>query len=318
MMVQSKTYIKLRNILFNMLVCLITLALLGIGLMSAVTHGQINLASGDGKLIITSRNSQNVKSSLSGEIVLPVRSDVFFILVIGNDYRPGVEGKRADSIHLIGINPTEKSASIINFPRDTNVAIPGYGNNKINAANAFGGSELTAATLEQLTGVAISYTLETDFAGFTSLIDALGGLTVTVDQAMQDSNSGSDFSPGDIQMGGASALAYSRDRHSFVIGDLQRSENQGQLLIFALREMQNVKNKSTNKFEAAYAISQHVQMKNLALADVFYMMELASEIKLENISNITVPWAGSEKLAPRASDLFNDFKDNGVINTYAP
>ena len=47
-------------------------------------------------------------------------------------------------------------------------------------------------------------------------------------------------------------------------------------------------------------------------------MELASDLKPSEVSNITVPWQGSEKLAPKATDLFNDFKDNAVINTYIP
>ena len=301
------------------LAILVTVSLGALTFLSAVSHGEIKLASGKGKIILTARKSDVAPATIAGlDESLPVPSDTFFVLVIGNDYRPGVEGKRADSIHLLGINPKEKKASMINFPRDTNVAIPGHGTNKINAANAFGGSELTAKTLEQLTGVSISYTLETDFAGFTVLIDSLGGLDVNVEKAMKDSNSGSNFSPGVTHMNGATALSYSRDRHSFPIGDLQRSQNQGHLLIAALTEMQTKKNSTTSKFEAAYAITKNVQLKNLSLSDVYYLMELASDLKPADVSNITVPWAGSEKLAPKANDLFNDFKDNGIINTYTP
>ena len=82
--------------------------------------------------------------------------------------------------------------------------------------------------------------------------------------------------------------------------------------------MQNVKNSTPNKFESAFAITQHIQLKNLSLSDIFFMMELATEINIDNISNITVPWQGSNTLAPRASDLFNDFKDNAIIDTYVP
>ena len=294
---------------------LITISLLAISVLSATTHGQINLASSN-KIVITARNVNLNKNSIQNNSVLPVNSDVFFVLVIGNDYRPGVDGKRADAIHLIGVNPTANKVSMLDFPRDTNVNIPGHGKNKINAANAFGGSELTAQTIEQLTGVKISYTLETDFAGFIGLINSLGGLEVTVDRPMHDKGSGSNFDPGTIHMDGGAALAFSRDRHSFTTGDLERSRNQGQLLIYALREMQNVKNKTQNKFEAAYLISKNIQLTNLSLSDVFYMMELASDIKIEEISNITVPWQGSNTLAPIANDLFNDFKDNAIIDTY--
>lgn len=310
---------NISKIIGTCIAVIITLSLITLGFMSAITHGQISLASGKTKIIITSRKSITPPANSPGlDESLPIPSDVFFVLVIGNDYRPGVEGKRADSIHLLGINPKEKKASMINFPRDTNVAIPGHGNNKINAANAYGGSELTAKTLEQLTGVSISYILETDFAGFTTLIDTLGGIDVNVEKSMHDSNSGSDFEPGTIHMNGATALSYSRDRHSFPIGDLQRSQNQGHLLLAALSQMETNQSSTTSKFEAAYAITKNVQLKNLSLSDVFYLMELASDLNPSEVSNITVPWQGSEKLAPKAKDLFNDFKDNGIIDSYVP
>lgn len=247
---------------------------------------------------------------------LPTPDSVFFVLAIGNDYRPGVEGRRADAIHVIAVNPELNKASIINFPRDTNVAIPGKGRNKINAANAYGGSALTAQTLEELMGISISYILEVDFAGFTGLVNDLGGLDVEVTQPMNDKNSGTNFSPGVVRMNGDQALAFSRDRYSFSNGDISRTSNQGVVLIAALREMGVERKSVTSKFEAASLIAKNASLTNLTLRDLFFLMEEASQVDADDVANITVPWSGSNTLAPSANDLFADFKDNAVIDTY--
>lgn len=285
---------------------------------SAFTYGYISTSKGNPTIVVSKRNSSPTmfSSTRIHGTFLPTSPDVFFVLVIGNDYRPGVEGKRADAIHLLGINPVEEKVTILNFPRDTNVAIPGYGKNKINAANAYGGSELTAKTLEQLTGVSIKYVLEADFAAFTDLVDDLGGIDVTVEKSMMDKNSGTNFSPGVISMSGSKALAFTRDRYSFADGDLSRSQNQGKVLIAALAEMKKSKTSLSSRFESAALIAKHLKLTNLSLRDVFFLMQQAEKINPESITNLLVPWSGSNTLAPKATQLFADFKDNAILDTY--
>lgn len=286
--------------------------------LSAFTFGSVKVPRNDSALKITKRtpSSSAQKYGKINGTFLPTPSNVFFVLAIGNDYRPGVEGARADAIHLIGINPTDKKVTVINFPRDTTVAIPGHGNNKINAANAYGGSALTAQTLEQLTGVSISYILEANFAAFTGLVDDLGGIDVTVEKSMHDSNSGSNFEPGVVHMNGAQALSFSRDRHTFAIGDLQRSENQGAVLIAALAEMKKSKTTVASRFTSAAFMAKHLNLTNLSLRDLYFLMEQAEKIDPANITNVVVPWSKSNTLAPKANDLFADFKDNASLDTY--
>lgn len=272
------------------------------------------------KITITARNENSRAKTLKDLVgsFYPTQSGVFFVLVIGNDYRPGVEGRRADGIHLLGINSDENKVTMINFPRDTTVAIPGFGRNKINAANAFGGSALTAQTLEQLTGVKISYILEADFAAFTGLVNDLGGLDITVEKPMKDKNSGTNFDPGVIRMNGDQALAFSRDRYSFSNGDISRSQNQGRVLIAALAEMKKERTTISSRFEAAGTIAKRLQLTNMTVRDLFFLMEQAEKIAPENITNLVVPWSGSNTLAPKANDLFTDFKDNAILDTYIP
>ncbi len=283
---------------------------------TALTNGAISLSHDKPAIIITARTASAHPSLRHHSTSVPTGTSPFYVLVIGNDERPGVEGARADALHLIGINPEQKKVTIINFPRDTTVAIPGHGRNKINAANAYGGSALTAQTLEELTGVKISYILEANFAAFTGLVDDLGGVDVNVEKPMHDRYSGTDFNPGLIHMSGIQALNFSRDRHSFSNGDLQRSQNQATVLIAALAEMKKSKPSVSSRFESAALIAKHLKLTNLTLRDLYFLMEQASMIDPANIRSLLVPWAGSNALAPQATDLFNDFKDNAVLDTY--
>ena len=95
---------RINKFICGTLICIATLSLSGIAIISAITHGQIDLTRGDQKIILTARNVNTdryraLNSKTTSSSVLPVPSDTFFILVIGNDERPGVGGARADAIH---------------------------------------------------------------------------------------------------------------------------------------------------------------------------------------------------------------------------
>lgn len=309
---------SIHHYLLRTFMVIFTLAISMVLLLSAFSYGLVNIPNENPAVVITARQAsfKSRQDLRAQDSYLPTPSDTFFVLVIGNDERPGVEGARADGIHLLGINPDLMKVTQLNFPRDTNVSIPGHGKNKINAANAYGGSELTTQTIEQLTGVSISYVLEANFAAFTGLVNDLGGIDVNVEKSMNDSASGTNFSPGTVHMNGTQALAFSRDRHSFSSGDLQRSQNQGSLIIASLAEMKKSKKSVSSRFESAALISKHLKLTNLTLRDLYFLMELASKIEPSSITNIVVPWAGSNTLAPKATDLFADFKDNAILDTY--
>ena len=89
-------------------------------------------------------------------------------------------GARADSIMVLraGGGAFEK----LSIPRDTLAAIPGFGNDKINAAYRFGGAKLMVETVEQLLGIEINHVAIVDFAGFRDLIDSLGGIDIELDK----------------------------------------------------------------------------------------------------------------------------------------
>lgn len=170
----------------------------------------------------------------------------YHILVIGSDADPvhgagtstrgndGLTG-RGDALHLVSLSADRTRASIVSFPRDTLASVPGQGTTKINAG-LIGGPENMVATVEGLVGVDISDYVLTTFSGLTRMVDALGGLQVTVEQRLNDpSGSSSNLEPGRQRLTGWSTVAYSRDRYSRPNGDVGRSTGQATVL----REIHN-------------------------------------------------------------------------------
>ncbi|HEY6685183.1 MAG TPA: LCP family protein [Propionibacteriaceae bacterium] len=147
-------------------------------------------------------------------------------VLLGSDSRdPGNQGNgRSDTIMVVHLNAKRTKAYIISFPRDMYVNIPGYGRNKINAAFAFGGPQLAVRTLESLTGVRMDHVVLIDFQGFIRLTEDLHGVTVTNKTAF--SAHGFHYPKGKITIAGDEALWFVRERKLLPGGDLDRAENQ--------------------------------------------------------------------------------------------
>jgi polyisoprenyl-teichoic acid--peptidoglycan teichoic acid transferase len=147
-------------------------------------------------------------------------------VLLGSDSRdPGNEGNgRSDTILVVHLNAKRNKAYIISFPRDMYVNVPGYGRNKINAAFAFGGTPLAVRTLEDLTGVRMDHVALIDFEGFVRLTEDLHGVTVTNKTAF--SSHGFHYPQGKITIAGEEALWFVRERKLLPGGDLDRAENQ--------------------------------------------------------------------------------------------
>jgi polyisoprenyl-teichoic acid--peptidoglycan teichoic acid transferase len=147
-------------------------------------------------------------------------------VLLGSDSRdPGNEGNgRSDTILVVHLNAKRDKAYVISFPRDMWVNVPGYGRNKINAAFAFGGAPLAVRTLEELTDVRMDHVVLIDFEGFIRLTEDLHGVTVTNKTAF--SKNGFDYPEGKITIAGEEALWFVRERKQLPGGDLDRAENQ--------------------------------------------------------------------------------------------
>jgi LCP family protein required for cell wall assembly len=243
-----------------------------------------------------------------------------FILAIGNDGRPGETSTRGDAIHLIGVNPTTRQATILDFPRDTGLPIPGHGTDKVNISHVYGGAKLQAQTLGNAVGVQIPYTIDTNFPGFISMVDDMGGLDVTVPEAMHDNNSGADFEPGVNHMNGHQALSFARNRHQFPTGDLKRSENQGYLIIQALAHLRAKNTGPIETLKLLANLGRHAELDGIGVNDLYTLARLGLSIDPANVRNVVVPISSGSgstlRLGPTARSLFADFADDAVLQSH--
>ena len=145
--------------------------------------------------------------------------DVINVLLIGCDSRSQNDRGRSDSMILLSLNRKTQQISMVSLMRDSYVQIPGYSNNKINAAYSFGGHELLDQTIEQNYGVHIDYNVVVDFSGFSEIVDDLDGIDIELTsgeaQYLNDDidTDVSNLSEGVNHLDGKTALAYARARH---------------------------------------------------------------------------------------------------------
>ena len=147
-------------------------------------------------------------------------------VVMGYDSRdPSVA--RSGSLMILHLNAERDQAYFISFPRDTWVAIPGHGNNKINAAYGIGGSKLTVATLENLTDTQMDHAAMVDFQGFAKLTDEVGGVTVYNRTAFTTTTARRFHYPkGNIILSGERAIYFVGERRALPRGDFDRATNE--------------------------------------------------------------------------------------------
>ncbi|MET7455089.1 LCP family protein [Streptomyces sp. NPDC005574] len=191
---------------------------------------------------------------LSKVVDRPDGGDGTNYLIVGSDSREGLstaekknlhtgsaDGKRTDSMMILHVGGN--GDTLISLPRDSDVEIPTYVGSesgktfkgtgrhvKLNAAYAEDGPTLLVRAVEFNTGLRIDHYVEIGFAGFASIVDAVGGVDITIDKAFKDKYSGADFKAGKQTLNGEEALAFVRTRHAFAASDLERTKNQQKFL----------------------------------------------------------------------------------------
>jgi polyisoprenyl-teichoic acid--peptidoglycan teichoic acid transferase len=131
------------------------------------------------------------------------------VVLLGSDARAD-EASRSDTIVV-----AKAGGGMLAVPRDTLVEIPGVGEEKVNAAFANGGPELTVETLEGTTGLGINNYVVIDFGGVEEIVNALGGITVNVEEPIEASTESGEpvsLAAGEQELDGPEALAYVRYR----------------------------------------------------------------------------------------------------------
>ena len=153
------------------------------------------------------------------------------VVLLGSDAR-AEEASRSDTIVV-----AKAGGGMLAVPRDTLVEIPGVGEDKINAAFAYGGPDLTVETLEGLTGLPIDSHVVVHFDGVEDIVDSLGGITITVEEPIEFWIDGRPVSipVGTQTLNGTEALAYVRYRGG-PTADIGRIGRQQQFLQQLARE----------------------------------------------------------------------------------
>lgn len=174
-------------------------------------------------------NSQVITAELRQTLQEPsAPSDPYYVLLLGTDGRPGETEYRADSIILARVDPIHKRVTMLSIPRDTRVLWKGS-YMKINAVHFYDGANGMVQAVNELCGVHIAHYAEVNFDGLAGITDALGGVTVNVEQYMRDTENFSDvveLYPGVQKLNGAQALFFTRVRYAFADSDYTRMRHQ--------------------------------------------------------------------------------------------
>lgn len=173
-------------------------------------------------------NSQVVDEDLRASLTSTDNpSDPYYVLLMGTDGRPGESAYRADSIILCRVDPQQKKLALLSIPRDTRVVWKGS-TMKINGVHTYDGAAGMVQIVSQICHVSIAHYAEINFDGLAALTDALGGVTLTVDEDMVDTenfDTVTSLSAGEHTLNGEEALFYTRNRN-FPDGDFTRMRHQ--------------------------------------------------------------------------------------------
>lgn len=239
------------------------------------------------------------------------------ILLLGSDWRPG-EGYRTDAILLFSLMPEQETATLTSFPRDLYVNIPGYSEQRINAAMAYGGIDLMQETFEKRFDIPVDFYVMTNFSGFISIIDTLGGITVNAAHELYDRcdlpqaiNDMCYIPAGRVTMNGETALWYVRSRKS--TDDFDRTQRTQEVIIAIAQKAMSLN--AASRAGELFDLFRNTVETDVTLEVVIKALPLATRIMQEpatlqrfaiNEADIThhiVPETGAMVLLPNYESI---------------
>jgi polyisoprenyl-teichoic acid--peptidoglycan teichoic acid transferase len=250
------------------------------------------------------------------------------VLLMGVDQRDDekVAGipTRSDTMIVLSIDPVQKSATMISFPRDLWVMIPGFGEERINVAYRTGelrkvdggGAGLAARTLELNFGLKTNYFATVDFHGFEDVVNTVGGIVVDVPRPIKDDTYPTDdfgveriyFPVGPQLMNGATALKYARTRHAD--SDFGRMARQQQVL-FAIRD-RALRLNMLPRLPTMVDQGLRTVQTNLSTTELLSLGKLAADIDTAAVGTLQIDnqlvrpvigWGGAALLMPKKDEI---------------
>ncbi len=225
------------------------------------------------------------------------------VLVMGIDRVPHVPlddpasfDGRSDTLILIRFDPIAKRINLLSIPRDTRVHIAGYGRQKINSANVFGGAELAKAVVSQtLNHVHIDRVVRLDTKSIVDLVDALGGVEVNVPQRMlyrdRTQDLEIDLHPGVQVLNGKQAEGFVRYRDPYD-ADLGRIKRQ-QIMLKALQAKLADPLVITRLPDLIGVVQKHINT-DLSFEEMLAIASFALSLKPNQVHLATLPGRPSE------------------------
>lgn len=208
------------------------------------------------------------------------------ILLIGQDAREGETRARSDTMILMTFDKNNGTITMTSFLRDLYVQIPGYQDNRINAAFAFGGMRLLDETLMQNFGVSVDANVSVNFEGFSQIIDILGGVDI---ELTQQEAAALGLPSGMNHLNGSTALDYARIRK--IDNDFGRTARQRKVISALLTAFKDASMSQINDLLNEILPLITTDMTNMQI--VSYMTELFPMLSGATISSCTIPADGT-------------------------
>lgn len=294
--VKKQTAGAQRQILRILLVVLLILLLLagGLFLFIQIKLGQIGRL---GPIIFTAEDfdadtsaADTIEAVDWGDAGIATSVEgVVNILLVGQDTRVDGERARSDSMIVFSINKNTEQITMVSLMRDIYVQIPGYSDNKLNAAYQFGGFELLDQTIETNFGINIDYNVEVDFSGFKDIIDTIDGVYVSLNQ--EECDYFNELHPtwglkeGICHLTGKQALAYARLRK---IGnaDFERTERQRTIIQATYAKLRK---ESWSDLLKVYDICAENISTDMSNTQIISIASSAYAMDLDSINSYRIP-----------------------------
>ncbi|MCQ2559445.1 MAG: LCP family protein [Clostridia bacterium] len=253
-----------------------------------------------------------------------------YVLLLGTDARASDGGKmtRADTIMLACLNTEKQQLALYSIPRDTYVYIPGYGYDKINATTVYGGTKLCMEVVSNLVGVEVEDYVLIDYGGFEAAVDALGGVTLNVEEDMYHYDPEENgiytinLKAGLQHLDGNKALQYVRYR-TYELGDIARASTQQRFLV-ALYDQLFSSGSILKLPDLVSSLSTNLKT-SLSFKEMYQLASTGASMENLNIATQTLPgtfmdldgisyWKVNRSVACQALiDIFEEGKTSEII-----
>ncbi|MBM7768295.1 LCP family protein required for cell wall assembly [Glutamicibacter nicotianae] len=282
-----------------LVISIVLVAMLGLGYILFDLQRQFN----------TKSNTVALEFSKAEQLARPVKDPddkSMNVLMLGVDHADddtensaalqGAVSQRSDSMMLVHIPEDRSQIYVMSMVRDMYVDIPGYGQNKLNAAISFGGVPLLLRTVEGLFETKIDHVAMIDFEGFKELSTALGGVTVNNEIKFTANDTDYFYPTGEITLEGDRALRFVRERKSFSNGDYQRVANQRIFIAAAANQLlsSGTVTNPAKLYEIVDTVSPYLTLdENFDAATLVGLGLQLKNVDTKNMAMFTMPTAGS-------------------------